>query len=150
MPRIKRLLSRMVDILSFIFIFHSLRIAFVLSDNGITRSDIDYSSKNGVVHFKNINTDLNLKKHLFFIQGFNSAKRLKKDCNAVFRLDDSGRILIDIDGIEAFISTKRDLDLIHSIFFGYKYNIIIHRPTVVLDVGMNVGFSALFFARNPM
>jgi FkbM family methyltransferase len=149
MSKTQEKISKIVDVLNFLLIFHSFDIAFILLRAGIPRSHVDYSRKNDIIRIKGIGMNLKRKEHLFFIRGIEYANRLINGCNAAFQLDDNERILVNIDGIEAFISTERDLDLINSIFVGYKYNIIIDRPTVVLDVGMNVGFSALFFAKNP-
>jgi FkbM family methyltransferase len=149
MVKTRKMISRLVDILNFLLIFHSFDIALILLKAGIQKSYVDYSRKTGLIRLKDMDMNLNRKQHLFFFRGIEFAYRLKNECNAVFRLDDNGKILVDIDGIEAFISTDGDLDIIDKIFFRNLYNITIDHPTVVLDVGMNVGFSALFFAKNP-
>lgn len=149
MVKTRKIISRLVDVLNFLLIFHSFDIAFILLRAGIPKSYIDYSRKTGLIRLKDMDINLKRKQHLFFFRGIEFAYRLKNECNAVFSLDDNGKILVNIDGIESFISTDGDLDIMDKIFFRNLYNITIDYPTVVLDIGMNVGFSALFFAKNP-
>lgn len=148
MFKTRKIISKLIDILIFLSIFRSFGITIILFKAGISKSNVIYSRKTGIIRLKDMDINLNRKQHLFFFRGIGYAYRLKNECNAVFHLDENGKILVNIDGIEAFISTEGDLDIMDKIFFRDLYNITIDQPTVVLDVGMNVGFSALFFAKN--
>jgi len=44
------------------------------------------------------------------------------------------------------IGTLEDISILHEILVAGEYNIYINRPTVLLDIGMNVGISSLYFA----
>jgi len=149
MVKALRIITRLVEVLNFLLIFGSFDIALALFRAGVPKSNVDYSRKTCLIRLKDMDIDLNLKQHRFFFHGIEHVYHLKNGCNAIFHLDDAGKILVNIGGIEAFISTEGDLDLLDKIFYRNLYNITIDQPTVVLDVGMNVGFSALFFAKNP-
>jgi len=44
------------------------------------------------------------------------------------------------------IDTLEDILILHEILVAGEYNIYLNRPTVLLDIGMNVGMSSLYFA----
>jgi len=56
-------------------------------------------------------------------------------------------IFIRIDGIEAVALNEADLGIFYEIFVERTYEFDIPGPFLVLDVGANIGISALFFTR---
>jgi FkbM family methyltransferase len=69
---------------------------------------------------------------------------------AQFGLDRDRRLLIDVGGVRCFIEDAEELFIVHEIFAQNVYRLIgLRRPTVVWDIGMNVGLASLFFATRP-
>lgn len=56
---------------------------------------------------------------------------------------------VNIRGILFEAKTLEDLSIIYEVFYQGFYNYRFSRPSYIIDVGMNVGVSSLFFAANP-
>ncbi|MBO9726087.1 MAG: FkbM family methyltransferase [Novosphingobium sp.] len=59
-------------------------------------------------------------------------------------------VLLAKDGIRFHAREADDLHLIEEIFLEQVYNFESSRPTVVIDIGMNLGLVSMQFARNPI
>jgi FkbM family methyltransferase len=57
--------------------------------------------------------------------------------------------IVEIYGVYLFIKSVLDIQLIDNIFLRKQYNSSITPSSVVIDIGANIGFSALWFAKNP-
>jgi FkbM family methyltransferase len=61
-----------------------------------------------------------------------------------------GDILAHASDFSVFVETAEQLFLLHEIVAGGVYNVISGRQgSIVLDIGMNVGFASLYFAAQP-
>ncbi len=65
-----------------------------------------------------------------------------------FELNANDLIYI-IDNIKLRVTTAEEIYIIHEVFFEGCYSISVKEKFNVLDIGMNVGFTSLFFANNP-
>ena len=58
-------------------------------------------------------------------------------------------LLMTKDGITFFANSHDDINLVAEIFVERVYRFETKRPTVVIDIGMNLGLVAMQFAQNP-
>jgi FkbM family methyltransferase len=58
------------------------------------------------------------------------------------------KLTITIQGIDYYPTTFEEVFILYEIFCDGIYNFVCPWPTMVIDIGMNVGFSSLFFASN--
>lgn len=66
---------------------------------------------------------------------------------AVFRASENGSFYCSIAGLEYYVETAEDIYILHEIFVEGDYNLVFPQgDTVVIDIGMNVGFTSLYFA----
>jgi FkbM family methyltransferase len=57
-----------------------------------------------------------------------------------------GKTIITLLGIDCYPTNKEEIFILHEIFWSGIYNFLSSRPCIIIDIGMNVGFSSLFFA----
>jgi FkbM family methyltransferase len=65
----------------------------------------------------------------------------------VFTLQENKSVLAAYDGICFTINAFDELFILHEIFFRGVYNYSFNKNHIVIDIGMNVGFSSLYFAK---
>jgi FkbM family methyltransferase len=68
---------------------------------------------------------------------------------AEFRRASDGSVHVRIDGLEFAPANAEEILIIREIFVDGVYNCLPIRPTVVWDIGGNVGMASLFFSRLP-
>ena len=64
------------------------------------------------------------------------------------RVGEKGGIEIEINGIKALLKNNADEMVFREIFIDECYNISFPCDSVLIDIGMNVGYASLFFASN--
>lgn len=57
-------------------------------------------------------------------------------------------LIVNIDGVDLLIKSIIDMYLISNIYIQKVYDLLFTSPTIVVDIGANVGYSALWFAKN--
>ncbi len=70
---------------------------------------------------------------------------LKGIPGTTFKLN-GNELLVSIQGINYAISTHEEIFILNEIFVTGAYNFECRGPSIVVDIGMNVGLSSLFFA----
>lgn len=70
---------------------------------------------------------------------------------AQFGRNETGEITVNINGLSFLVQIRQDISFLHDVFVDRSYGI--HLPPspkkrIVWDIGMNVGFASLFFARD--
>jgi len=73
---------------------------------------------------------------------------LRDAVGAEFSVSESNEILVELCGIKLHVQTSEELYILNEIFVENIYNIILteKNPLIIWDIGMNVGFSSLYFA----
>jgi len=59
-------------------------------------------------------------------------------------------IIVDVDNIKLSVRNPIDLALIRNIFIKKVYSYFFTNPTVVMDIGANIGYSAIWFAKEKL
>jgi FkbM family methyltransferase len=85
----------------------------------------------------------------FLLEGVALADDLRRCSGASFEVDDKNRVLLTAHGVRLVLTCWEELFIAHEVFYRSIYNLSLQRPFHVLDVGMNTGTSALFFASIP-
>jgi len=91
-------------------------------------------------------TDLKIQKLL--IDSAHFIRKLYQQIGAKFIVTENNELIIEIDDIKIFIDCAEDLFIVNEVFNELTYNIKYDKPLVVIDVGMNIGTSTLFFLKN--
>jgi FkbM family methyltransferase len=96
-------------------------------------------------------TDCELKfilhRHSFIVDRIDLFMVLSKG-RGQFMIDNFD-LIYSIDNIRLHVTTSEELYIIHEVFFEGCYTISVKEKFNVIDIGMNVGYTSLFFASNP-
>ncbi len=82
----------------------------------------------------------------FLLQGSEQVARLLREAKAAFSPLPDG-VLLEVGGVKLKIQTWEELFIATEVFCEGVYNVSIGGPFVLIDIGMNVGTTSLFFAR---
>ena len=89
----------------------------------------------------------NFNEHFFLLEGFNYLRSLLADG---FNLSiENEKIIISNQTFSFNIFTSEEIFILHEIFHLNMYNFSLSHNSVVIDIGMNVGFGSLYFASKP-
>jgi FkbM family methyltransferase len=96
--------------------------------------------------------DLELKKgkHEFFFFDEACLQALKYGLDAKFNIDPDDNLVLEVKNVKFLVRGPEDMWIIREIFGQEVYHYFFDRPTVVLDVGMNIGVASLYFAKEAM
>ncbi len=83
----------------------------------------------------------------FVLDGYAYLKQIISQSNPLIEVSDKGLILT-LDGVRLTVTTKQEILIAKEIFTEKIYNTRVLPNTLVIDIGMNVGFCSLFFANN--
>jgi len=83
---------------------------------------------------------------MFLLKGITLLDELRRCSGAKLEVDDRNRVVMVVHGVRLLLKCWEELFIAHEVFYRKLYNIIRRRPFEVLDVGLNTGTSALFFA----
>lgn len=91
---------------------------------------------------------LGTKDREFLLQGITLMEDLQRGVQAKVSANAKGRVIIDACGVKVIVDCWEELFIAHEIFFRKVYNVSLNKTFRVVDIGMNTGTSALFFASN--
>jgi FkbM family methyltransferase len=98
------------------------------------------------VHLTELDVEIPWGSHGFVLEGYGSASRARSLLGA--RYEVLGDLLqIDLDGMKVQLCSAEELFILDEIFIRTCYGWQPCQPTLVIDVGANVGLSCLYFAR---
>lgn len=82
----------------------------------------------------------------FLLQGLSLAGDLQEKLAAQITENDQNQLVLNVAGVNLLITCWEELYIAHEVFYHLIYNFCPIAPFQVVDVGMNTGTSALFFA----
>lgn len=82
----------------------------------------------------------------FLLQGLSLAGDLQEKLAAQITENDQNQLVLSVAGVNLLITCWEELYIAHEVFYHLIYNFCPITPFQVVDVGMNTGTSALFFA----
>jgi FkbM family methyltransferase len=109
------------------------------------RKDYELDGSKRTIHLKKFGLKLDLSKHVFFLKGLRYADALKKDLGAIFTLQ-NGEIFVDLQNLRFNIQTKEELYILNEVFVKGDYGYENAVDFVLIDIGMNVGITSLYFS----
>jgi len=95
---------------------------------------------------KDLNLDIETNSHDFLLRNYKLLKDLLLLTLAKITIEKDGKVLLIIQGLNFEIQTSEDILILHEIFIQGIYNIQTSENFIFIDIGMNVGFTSLFFA----
>jgi FkbM family methyltransferase len=93
-------------------------------------------------------TDVDIESYdrCFLLKGISLVDDLRRLSGAQFEIGERDRVIMTTHGVRISLTCWEELFIAHEVFHRKIYNISVERPFHVIDVGMNTGTSALFFA----
>jgi FkbM family methyltransferase len=101
---------------------------------------------NGTLLFTHFRLSLEKNRNFSLLDGYKSALALADNLGANFTSDFDHNIIVEVEGRRVRINHEEDLFILDEIFVQGIYNFSYSSPSVIWDIGMNVGIAALFFA----
>lgn len=116
---------------------------------GINKEDFEINGQN--IFFKNFNVTLSKHHAGALLQGYANAQKLHKQKNATFTVSEKEELLITVDGITFCINDEEEFFILCEVFLEGSYNLKtpVNKKVSLIDIGMNVGITSLFYAGNP-
>lgn len=119
-----------------------------LAINTISARDVQYDRKTGGLYLKRF--DLCLKEqHHFFLDSYYWALQLVDHQQARFYSDEQNQLYVEVAKLRAIIQNAEEILILKRLLVDGFYNVLLSRPAVVLDIGMHVGLTSVFFASQP-
>ena len=115
---------------------------------GLDKTGLTFRGSGGSLYVSELDMNIPSKEFSFLLEGFSYLKKILASPENQFRFTDKNFIL-DLNGIKVRIASKQDLLIAHEVFMEKIYNSFFPKGTVVFDIGMNAGYSTLFFASRP-
>ena len=101
---------------------------------------------NGRLVISGTNVELQSSNRRFLLEGLSLVGDLRRCSGAVFEADHENTVILTVRGVRLALTCWEELFIAHEVLHRNLYNISINHPFHVMDVGMNTGTSALFFA----
>jgi FkbM family methyltransferase len=108
-----------------------------------------YSYSSGKLYLKDIGCYVSKTNNLFVLNGYNFLTNLRDNRNAIIEAGDTG-LVIKIDELVFNVNYWDELNILKEVFADGIYNYVLNEKMVLIDVGMNVAVTSLFFAKNEL
>lgn len=122
-----------------------------VQQNWIDDSMLEWDQEKKGLRIKGFDLVVRQEKNAFLLTPFNQVPEmvlLEKELKAKF-FEQDGELYIRFDELVLNIQTREELLIVREVYLEGVYQYIPQREFIVLDIGMNVGFSSLYFARYP-
>ena len=120
-----------------------------LASYGIPKKD--YTATGNKIYFKQLNISITKQRALPLLQGYDNAIKLLNNGGVEFLVDEEGDLTIKINNVQFKINDEEELFILCEIFLEGNYNLTAatNKPIALIDIGMNVGITSLFYAAQP-
>lgn len=98
--------------------------------------------------FKNVHIEIARGEFEFLLDGFSHLVNLCEKGGFRFSINEN-RVLAERENLKVEVQTAEELFILSEIFLEHEYRFSRPGRSVVIDVGMNVGFASLYFAARP-
>ena len=108
----------------------------------------EYSIRGGKIFFKELKAELPLSKATPILERYQNANLLSKKGGFMFSVNEIGELIVENRNVRFKINDEEELFILSEVFLEGAYNLIspTQKKIAVIDVGMNVGITTLFFA----
>ena len=116
---------------------------------GIKRDE--YELFGNTIHLKKLNITLPAGQSLPLLEGYENTLKLIERGGVEFFMDVNQALFIRIDALTFRINDEEELFVLCEIFLEGSYNLLspTKKPIALIDIGMNVGFTSLFYGAQP-
>jgi len=125
---------------------HSPEWADRLLSHGVQPHQVGFDTKTNSILLREF--ELAFPRHLLFFADALPLARLLRSAGAHFTVVD-GELRVRMSNVEVIAQSAEDFFILMEVFVHRCYQFAPPQPVVVWDIGMNVGFAALFFATQP-
>lgn len=134
------------ELLLYPFIVPNLKYLRKLIRKGVRPSEIKYSILHDSIYLKKFGLQVSKNQNLFVLEGIDMLVNLTDQAGAQVKVDENGRLVIGIQSLELPVRSFQELEIMHEIYFKGIYNVQISGEYILIDIGMNVGMTSLYFA----
>ena len=110
--------------------------------------NISIKKKKGLIQLPDIGININPNKHIYILKGIHDLCSLRQNADAKFELIDNDKIIANINTCRFYIESQEDIFVLNEVFAQHIYNIYIPCKSIVVDIGMNIADTTLYFACN--
>lgn len=96
--------------------------------------------------FRVLNFEVSQEKKVFLINGLKFLENFKKNKNATF-YNSGNDFIIEIENAKFSVNSWEELLILNEVFIDGDYNIQMKEDFTLFDIGMNVGITSLYFAK---
>jgi FkbM family methyltransferase len=97
---------------------------------------------------KNVNEITQSIPEKILSESIDLIESLQKNTNCTYVISGVDELIFTINGNQVIVTCRDDLYILNEIFSDLCYALEINEPLVVIDIGMNIGISALYFLQN--
>ena len=116
----------------------------------ISARDVDYDTKSGELKLRLIGVKLKFPEQKDLLLGYNDYIQAKYQHDITFTQEEENRVLVQYNYLKIWLQSSNSFYAFKEVFIKQCYNLDLSQSTVVFDVGMNVGYTSLFFAQKEM
>lgn len=98
--------------------------------------------------FNELELDAPPRAALILLGYYPLAVQLKSRAQVTFTVDE-GLLIAQVGKIRLCVESSEEIFILHELLVRRIYPYVWDKPALLLDIGMNAGFSSLFFAANP-
>lgn len=115
---------------------------------GIPINEISYDKNENGILLREINFLLTKLNHAFILSSYSILKEIFSKFSSTLTIDERDSVWLNVGSVKFKLYARQEVSIIKEVFIDAIYNYGFSKDTVVLDVGFNVGTSALFLALN--
>jgi len=124
--------------------------AFLLSRyKNVSQENVEWLRGDRTLVVKGTRISVEPGNRQFLLEGITLANELVFCSGAELTEAADGAVILTVNKVRLLLQTWEELLIAHEVFVRGLYNLQTNRPYTLVDVGMNTGTTALFFASNP-
>jgi FkbM family methyltransferase len=112
----------------------------------IAKEGVAIRRKNGRIQLPDMGIDIDPKKHSYLLKGIHNLCSLKQNTNIELEISDEDQIIASINDCRFYINSKEEIFILNEVFALHIYDVSIPCKSVVVDIGMNIADTAIYFA----
>ncbi|MEO6188018.1 MAG: FkbM family methyltransferase [Ginsengibacter sp.] len=107
-----------------------------------------YEKKDNSIYFKELEVQVPTAIATPLLERYQCALQLKKRAGFSFSVNQDGELIAKNDAVQFIINDDEELFILSEVFLEGVYNLITptSKPIALIDIGMNVGITSLFYA----
>lgn len=87
------------------------------------------------------------RDYTFLLDGYEYLKNLIRYTNLKVTIDEKYNLIFNQDEFKFMVDSKQEILILKEIFVDSVYNYSFQNPSIVVDIGFNVGMASLFFSK---